>query len=112
MVAMPFTTEAGALISSSTFTVNLEESVSAGNTTTIRVKVSNILATNSTAWKQWLSDQYLAGTPVIIVYPLAEDETETVTGQTLQVKQGSNTIEITQASISGLTLEAKYYKEN
>ena len=39
---------------------------------------------NLAAWKQWLSDQYQAGTPVIIVYPLATATTETVTPQVLQ----------------------------
>lgn len=59
-------------------------------------------------FKQWLADQYAAGTPVILVYPLAEPTTEVVAGQSLQVTQGDNTLEITQASMSGLELEAKY----
>jgi len=63
---------------------------------------------NLTAWKQWLADQYAAGTPVIVVYPLATPTTESVTGQTLQVQDGDNTLEITQASLDGLELEAKY----
>lgn len=62
-------------------------------------------------WKQWLAAQYNAGTPVIIVYPLATPTTESVAGQTLQVKAGDNTLEITQASLSGLKLEAGYQKE-
>jgi hypothetical protein len=65
---------------------------------------------NLTAWKQWLADQYAAGTPVIVVYPLATPTTESVTGQTLQVQAGDNTLEITQASLTGLELEAKYMK--
>ena len=63
-----------------------------------------------TAFKQYLADQYAAGTPVIVVYPLAEPTTESVTGQTLQVQAGDNTLEITQTSLSGLELEAKYKK--
>jgi len=59
-------------------------------------------------WKQWLADQYAAGTPVIVIYPLATPTTESVTGQTLQVTDGDNTLEITQASLTGLELEAKY----
>ena len=61
-----------------------------------------------TLFKQWLADQYNAGTPVIIVYPLATPTTESVAGQTLQVQEGDNTLEITQASIDGLELEAEY----
>ena len=60
--------------------------------------------------KQWLADQYAAGTPVIVIYPLATPTTESVAGQTLQVTDGDNTLEITQASLSGLELEAEYTK--
>lgn len=62
-------------------------------------------------FQQWLADRYNAGTPVIIIYPLATSTTETVTGQTLTTKEGTNTISITQASISSLDLEAKFKKE-
>lgn len=63
-----------------------------------------------TQWKDWLAAQSAAGTPVIIVYPLATPTTEVTTGQTLQVQAGDNTLEITQASLSGLELEAEYTK--
>ena len=33
--------------------------------------------------KQWLAEQYAAGTPVIVVYPLATETTESVTAQSL-----------------------------
>lgn len=61
-------------------------------------------------WTQYLADQYAAGTPVIVVYPLATPTTESVTGQTLQVQAGDNTLEITQASLDNLELEAEYTK--
>ena len=67
--------------------------------------------TDLSAFKQFLADQLAAGTPVIVIYPLAEPTTESVAGQTLQVQAGDNTLEITQASISGLELEAEYGKE-
>jgi len=63
-----------------------------------------------TQWKNWLAAQAAAGTPVIIVYPIRTPTTEVVAGQTLQVTQGDNTLEITQASLTGLELEAKYMK--
>jgi hypothetical protein len=66
---------------------------------------------NLSAWQQWLADQYNAGTPVIIVYPLATPITESVAGQPLQTVDGDNVLEITQASIDGLELEAEYEKE-
>lgn len=59
-------------------------------------------------FKQFLADQYNAGTPVIVVYPLAEPTTETVTGQHLHIQAGTNIVEITQASIDNLGLEVSY----
>jgi hypothetical protein len=64
--------------------------------------------TTLTDWKTWLADQYAAGTPVIVLYPLATPTTETVAGQTLQVTDGDNVLEITQAGMDGLELEAQY----
>jgi hypothetical protein len=58
--------------------------------------------------KDWLADQYNAGLPVIIVYPLATPTTETVAGQTLHIQAGTNIVEITQASIDNLPLEVSY----
>lgn len=58
----------------------------------------------------FLRQQYDNGTPVIVVYPLSADETESVAGQTLTVSAGNNTAEIIQASIDGLEIEAKYLK--
>lgn len=59
-------------------------------------------------FKSWLADQYSAGTPVIVVYPLATATTETVTGQELTTQAGTNIVEITQASIDNLGLEVSY----
>lgn len=62
-------------------------------------------------WKQFLADQYNAGTPVIIVYPLATPTTSSVTAQPLTVQQGTNIVTITQASIDNLTMELSYKQE-
>lgn len=67
---------------------------------------------DATAWKQYLADQYANGTPVIIIYPLAEPTTESVTGQPLSVQQGTNIVSITQASINGLEIEVSYKQSN
>lgn len=65
-------------------------------------------ASGVASFKQFLAAQYANGTPVIVVYPLATPTTESVAGQTLQVQQGDNVVEITQAAIDGLEIEAKY----
>lgn len=72
------------------------------------LNIPTSLATDITTFKQWLADQYAAGAPVIIIYPLGTPTTESVAGQTLQVQNGDNTLEITQASLTGLELEAQY----
>ena len=60
-------------------------------------------------WKNYLAAQYSAGTPVIVVYPLATSTTETVAAQTnLQTIAGNNTLTITQAAIDGLQMEVTY----
>ena len=60
--------------------------------------------------KTWLASQYSAGTPVIFIYPLATETTETVTGQTLTTITGDNTLTISQASIANLPIEVNYDK--
>lgn len=57
--------------------------------------------------KQWLADQYNAGTPVIVVYPLATPTTETTTPQSLPIVQGNNIVEAT-GSLNGLEMEISY----
>ena len=42
----------------------------------------------------WLAEQYTNGTPVIVIYPLAEPVTEYITPQPLSMANGSNTIEV------------------
>lgn len=59
------------------------------------------------AWKAWLASQYAAGTPVIVVYPLATPTTETVTGQTLTIAQGTNIV-TAEGSVDDLELEISY----
>lgn len=56
----------------------------------------------------FLADQYNAWTPVIVLYPLDEETTETVAGQTINIPAWNSKIEITQASIDNLWLYAKY----
>ena len=58
-------------------------------------------------FKAFLASQYAAGTPVIVVYPLATPTTETVTGQTLTITQGTNIVTAV-GSVSDLELEVSY----
>ena len=58
-------------------------------------------------WTAFLASQYNAGTPVIVVYPLATSTTETVTGQTLTITQGTNIVSA-EGSVDDLELEISY----
>lgn len=64
--------------------------------------------TTSTDFANWVKTQYQNGTPIIVVYPMADTTTETVTGQTLTSVQGLNTLQISQASITNLGLRGVY----
>ena len=79
------------------------------NSLQVFVKSTNFAAPEDI--KSWLASQYAAGTPVIVVYPRATPTTESVAGQALQVTDGDNVLEITQASLDNLELEAEYEKE-
>lgn len=62
------------------------------------------------AFKVFLAEQYAAGTPVIVLYALAEETTESVTPQELHTNAGDNIITVT-AIVSPIQLEATYIKE-
>lgn len=62
--------------------------------------------------KNWLAQQYANGTPVMVMYPLANARAETVGAQTLNVANGTNIIRITQASIANLSLSVTYSSES
>ena len=51
--------------------------------------------------------QYAAGTPVIMVYPLAEETTESVTAQPLSTANGTNTVAVS-AEVSPVAVEVIY----
>lgn len=58
-------------------------------------------------FKTFLAQQYAAGTPVIVVYPLATSTAEQVTPQPLNTSAGSNTISVT-AEVSNIPIEVIY----
>ena len=58
-------------------------------------------------FKTWLANQYNAGTPVIVIYPLATETTESVTSQTLTAQEGTNII---SSNKGAREMEVKYYR--
>ena len=59
-------------------------------------------------WKSWVAQQYAAGTPLIVIYPLAQETTEQATPQSLSTAQGTNTVSVT-AEVSDIGLDIYYY---
>lgn len=58
----------------------------------------------------WLASQYAAGTPVIVLYPLATETTESVQGQRLHSASGENTISVT-SNVDPVNLTVEYKAE-
>ena len=58
-------------------------------------------------FKAWLAAQYVAGTPVIVLYPLASPTTEQTTPQHLSTIKGDNLLTVT-AEVSDITFDATY----
>lgn len=65
--------------------------------------------TEAADFKQWLADQYAAGTPVIIVYPLAEPTTEYVTQQPLNLDNKDITASVIDGSLDNLVVNVVDY---
>ena len=61
------------------------------------------------SFKSYLAAQYAAGTPVIVLYPLATPYTESVTPQTIELAEGDNTITVT-ANVSPIDFDVTYTK--
>ena len=66
--------------------------------------------TNADDLKAWFASQAAAGTPVIVVYPLAEPVTESVTPHPLNLVEGDNIVS-TSAEVTSIPLAAKYKKK-
>ena len=65
--------------------------------------------TSASDGKAWLKSEYVAGHPVIIVYPIATETTEQVTAQALNSAAGSNTLSST-ANVQSPQATVKYFK--
>lgn len=77
------------------------------NQNSFHIRISSSLANDVPALKSWLKGQFDAGTPVMFTYPLATPTTETVTGQTLTITQGTNIV-TAEGSVDDLELEISY----
>lgn len=69
------------------------------------IGIRNDACADEEAFRQWLHREYAKGTPVIVVYPLATEKTETATPQNLSNPKGEVTI-VRDAEVSGLPMSA------
>lgn len=74
-----------------------------------RVYLNDTTAGSADGLINFLKAQYAAGTPVMVIYPLATETTESVTAQPIMAHAGSNTIDISPKNVSGINLEVKYW---
>lgn len=57
-----------------------------------RLYIRHDTINDATSFKNWVTQQYANGTPVIVVYPLEESTTSSVTAQDLECQEGTNTV--------------------
>ena len=76
----------------------------------LTIRISSSIAESVTDFKQWLADQYAAGTPVIIVYPLADTVEETVESRNVFITSGTNIIERNSEYVSSDDITVGYKK--
>lgn len=116
----PFTDRAGGTISLTLLCTHYAQAPAASYTTlttgqflynsnasNLNVYFDGGAITTKDGWTGWLKAQYDAGTPVIVVYPLAEETTESVAGQSLSTAAGTNVVSV-MAEVSPVALEAVY----
>lgn len=72
--------------------------------------VKNTDCADLATFKSWLAAQYAAGTPVIVMYPLAEETTETVATQSLRTIDGDNILSV-ESAVDNADFTVKYYKK-
>lgn len=63
-----------------------------------RLYIRHDTMNDATSFKNWVTQQYVNGTPVIIVYPLEESTTSSVTAQDLECQEGTNTVSSNKGS--------------
>ena len=89
--------------------IKLTAQSSALTTPLIYIK-SSISNNDLVTWKNWLATQYAAGTPVIVIYPLATETEEVVESRDVFITSGTNTIERNSAYVSGSDITVEYKK--
>ena len=88
-------------------TATIDNSVTTASSNSRNIIFNYSAATSVDEFKGFLRAQYAAGTPVIVLYPLAEESIETVAAQPLSTVDGTNTVSVV-AEVSGVRLTVEY----
>lgn len=104
----PICSHLGGIISTQSITAMTDNTIKTNNSSKI-VYVCVGQAYTAAEWKTFLANQYAAGTPVIVLYPLEESSTESVTPQDLSTLKGNNVVNV-NAEVSDINFEIKYIK--
>jgi len=91
--------------SSATGATAPDKSIQAFDSVYVGIKDSDW--TDAAAFKAFLAAQYAAGTPVILIYPLATADSEHVAAQQLHAARGTNTLGVT-AAVGPVGLACEY----
>lgn len=98
------------VLSTVSITAMTENTIKTNNSSKIVYACVGATYATKEAWKEFIAQQYAAGTPVIVLYPLATEQTETVAAQALATVEGDNVISVA-AEVKGIKLEATYAKK-
>ena len=91
--------------SSATMANAPDKSIISFSSQNIGIKDSSL--TSTSAVQAFLAAQYDAGTPVIIIYPLADEVMESVEGQPLTTSVGTNVVSVT-SNVDPVELEVEF----
>ncbi len=94
--------------SSATMANAPDKSIVAFSSQNIGIKDSSFASESDV--QTFLATQYAAGTPVMVVYPLAEETTESVGAQEVYTNAGTNSVKAV-VNVSDITLDVIYLKE-
>lgn len=94
-------------VSNTVSSANMPDGSFRGHPSNSVLYFKDVSAGNVTDFKSWLAAQYAAGTPVIMLYTLAEETTETVTAQPMNAVEGTN---IFESSLGSREAQVEYYK--
>lgn len=95
-------------VSNTTSAANMPDGSFKGHSSNAILYFKDVSAGNVDGFKAFLAVQYAAGTPVIVLYKLAEETTGQTTAQHLVTHEGTNIVDVA-SNVDPVELKAEYY---